>query len=126
MSMFFDALQSSTGAIGVWPHGGGLYQLQFAAGPARNATAAEVLAATKAARIEADRQECRRRLTEHYGDALEQGSRIAGDYGEVARVNRSTGVQAAVDASNTARDTINAATATAAVEAAVVAWPGLT
>ena len=89
---------------------------------------AAMLPATKAARIEADRKECRRRLTAHYGDALEQGSRIAGDYGEAARVNRSTGVQATVDASNAARDTINllATDTVAKVEAVTVAWPVLT
>lgn len=84
------------------------------------------LPAAKAARIEADRQECRRRLTEHYGDALEQVSRASGLYGETARANHAAGVEACIDASNTARDAINAATTVAAVEAVTVSWPVLT
>lgn len=90
----------------------------------RNAT--ETLAATKLARIESDRQECRRRLIEHYGDALEQVSRASGLYGETALANHAAGVEACIDASNTARDEINAATTVAAVEAVTVSWPVLT
>ena len=47
---------------------------------------AAILPATKAQRIEQDRQECRRRLTEHFGDALEQVSRAAG-IGYTAQAN---------------------------------------
>ena len=88
--------------------------------------AATVLPSTKAARIEADRQECRRRLTEHYGDALEQVSRASGVYGVVAKANHAAGVDATIDASNVARDQINAAATIAAVEAVIVNWPVLT
>jgi hypothetical protein len=88
--------------------------------------AAAELPAAKAVRIEADRQECRRRLTEHYGDALEQVSRASGLYGETARANHAACVEAAIDASNTARDAINAAVSVAAVEAVTVSWPVLT
>jgi hypothetical protein len=84
------------------------------------------LPATKAQRIEQDRQECRRRLTEHYGDALEQTSRFAGGYGEFAKANILTGTVAARIASNVARDQINAATTVAEVEAVTVSWPVLT
>ena len=87
---------------------------------------AAMLPATKAARIEADRAECRRRLTEHYGDALEQVSRAAGLYTAAAQTSHALGVQASIDASNVARDTINAAATIAAVEAVPVAWPVLT
>ena len=88
--------------------------------------AAAELPAAKALRIEADRQECRRRLTEQYGDALEQVSRASGLYGSTAQANHADGVTACVAASNTARDQINAAQSVAAVEAVSVAWPVLT
>jgi hypothetical protein len=86
------------------------------------------LAAAKAARIAKDRQECRRRLVDHYGDALEQVSRAAGIYGAVARDNYEAGVQATIDASNAARDQINlqSTDTVAKVEAVIVAWPVLT
>lgn len=84
------------------------------------------LPAAKALRIEADRTECRRRLTEFYGDALEQVSRSSGLYGATAQANHAAGVSAAIDASNVARDQINAATTVAEVEAVTVAWPTLT
>ena len=87
--------------------------------------AAAELPAAKAQRIEADRQECRRRLTEFYGDALEQVSRASGLYGATAQANHAAGVEAAIDASNAARDTINAAGSVAAVEAVTVSWPVL-
>jgi hypothetical protein len=84
------------------------------------------LPATKAMRIEADRQECRRLLVAQYGDALEQVSRAAGLYGTTAQANHAAGVEATIDASNTARDLINAATTVEQVEAVTVAWPVLT
>ena len=87
--------------------------------------AAATLPATKAARIEQDRQECRRRLTEHYGDALEQASRFAGGYGAQGQANILEGTMEARRASNVARDQINAATTLAQVEAVTVAWPVL-
>lgn len=83
------------------------------------------LADIKEARIEADREECRRRLVEHYGDALEQASRFAGGYGETGTANILAGTVAARAASNVARDAINAATTAAQVEAVTVAWPVL-
>ena len=92
----------------------------------RSGNAVEILAATKASRIKADRTECRRRLTEYYGDALEQVSRASGLYGATAQANHAAGVSAAIDASNVARDLINAATTVAEVEAVTVAWPVLT
>ena len=94
--------------------------------PAAAEIAAALLPATKAERIESDRTECRRRLTEFYGDALEQVSRASGLYGATAQANHVAGVSAAIDASNVARDLINAATTVAEVEAVTVAWPTLT
>lgn len=84
------------------------------------------LPAAKSERIESDRTECHRRLTEFYGDALEQVSRASGLYGATAQANHAAGVSAAIDASNVARDQINAATTVAEVEAVTVAWPTLT
>lgn len=104
--------------------GNGTYQV-WESGDTVPATPAPTLADIKAARIEADREECRRRLVEQYGDALEQISRQVGWYGIVAQENHATGVQAAVDASNAARDAIIAATTVAQVEAVIVAWPVL-
>lgn len=83
----------------------------------------------KAERIEADREECRRRLVEHYGDALEQGSRFAGGYGEIGAANILAGTIAARAASNVARDAILAIqdgpNAIQQLEAVTVAWPVL-
>ena len=97
--------------------------------PESQPTQAEIEAAypsaLKAIRIEADRIECRRRLTEHYGDALEQVSRASGLYGTVAQANHAAGVQACIDASNVARDQINAAITVAQIEAVTVMWPVL-
>lgn len=104
---------------------GNTHELVFGDGSTRPPTVAELLPATKAARIEADRQECRRRLTEFYGDALEQVSRAAGLYGETARANHETGVTDAIAVSNVARDTINASATVQAVEAVTVSWPVL-
>lgn len=113
------------GLRGVGDNGDGSYRLDFDDGP-RAATADEILAATKAHRIEADRKECRRRLTEHFGDALEQVSRASGLYGATAQSNHAAGVEACIAASNVARDLINAATTLQEVEAVIVAWPVLT
>lgn len=89
--------------------------------------AAAILPAAKAARIEQDRQECRRRLFEHYGDAAEQLSRAMGiGYTAQATTNHAIGVAACRDASNAARDQINAATTIEQVEAVTVQWPVLT
>ena len=105
------------GSIAYWRH------------PSPQPTPAEITAAmlpaAKAQRIEQDRQECRRRLVEHYGDALEQVSRATGLYGATAQANHATGVEAAIDASNVARDQVNAAATIAAVEAVTVSWPVL-
>ena len=94
--------------------------------PTPEQIAAAILPATKAQRIEQDRQECRRRLTEFYGDALEQVSRASGLYGATAQANHAAGVEASIDASNAARDTINTAATIEAVEAVTVSWPVLT
>lgn len=122
--MITNYLSEIDGVVGIWPHDG-VYELQFADGTARAATTNELFIATKAMRIESDRQECRRRLIEHYGDALEQVSRASGLYGATAQANHAAGVEACIDASNTARDAINAAQSVAAVEAVTVAWPVL-
>jgi hypothetical protein len=89
-------------------------------------TVAQLLAVAKAARIQADREACAARLTEHYGSAEEQVSRSLGVYGVQAKDNMLAGIQATIDASNAARDLINAATTVAQVEAVTVAWPVLT
>lgn len=102
------------------------YEVLFADGTTRDATAAEVLEASKAARIAAINDKVRERLVKHYGDALEQVSRATGLYGATAQANHAAGVEATIDASNVARDAINAATTIAAVEAVTVQWPTLT
>lgn len=86
----------------------------------------DYLSEVKAERIATINAECRARLTEYYGDALEQVSRSAGIYGATAQANHSAGVLATIQATNTARDSINAATDTATVGAVAVAWPVLT
>lgn len=121
---FILTLAGCTGARETNP---GVYELTFIADQNRLATAAEILAATKTGRIESDRQECRRRLIEHYGDALEQGSRFVGGYGAQAQASIIEGTVAARAASNAARDEINLTTTNTAakVNAVVVNWPVL-
>lgn len=115
---------SIQGCVGWSPVGIG-YRLDFADGTSREATASEILAATKAQRIEQINAEVRRRLIEHYGDALEQVSRSSGVYGETAQANHLAGVQATIAASNVAQAAVNAATSIEAVEAVSVSWPTL-
>ncbi len=109
------------GAAGL---GGGVYELRFADGTSRQATPAEILAAAKAQRIEADRQECQRRIFQ-YWPLQEQITALAGNY-EPGGIDSLTNWQAAnIAASNVARDTINlpATDTVAKVEAVPVAWP---
>ena len=86
--------------------------------------AAAMLPATKAQRIEADRQECQRRIYQ-YWPLQEQITALAGNY-EPGGLGSLTAWQAAnIAASNVARDTINlpATDTVAKVEAVPVAWP---
>lgn len=122
LPFFIDAVAGCNGA-GI---SGQVYQLTFSDGTSRLATQAEILAATKAARIEQINGDCRARLTAYYGDALEQVSRASGIYGPTAQANHAAGVLATIEASNVARDAVNAASDIATVEAVTVVWPALT
>lgn len=118
-----SALISSTpGCIGAAELGAGQYRLDFD-GSSRAATALEVLAATKEARIVAINAECRGRLITRYGTAEEQVSRSLGIYGQVEKTAMENGIAATIDASNTASNAVLAAADIAAVEAVSVSWP---
>ena len=99
----------------------GLYWLDKGAGFVA-ATQAEILTATKAARIAADRMECQRRIFE-YWPLQEQVTALAGNYEPGGLDSLAAWQIANIAASNTARDAINAAATVAAVEAVTVAWP---
>ena len=117
----FEALSTNTGAVGVWPHDG-LYQLQFSDGTSRDATAAEILVATKAAAITDNRAECSRRIYARY-PAGRQLSALAGLYDSANVAAMHEWIAANIAAENTAADAIEAATTVAAVEAVSVSWP---
>ena len=109
-------------AIGASARPDGAYRLDFVDGTSRNATAAEILAATKAARIEENRAECSRRIFERYP----AGRQLSASFGLYDSANVATMVDWISDmvaAENTAADAIEAATTVQAVEAVTVAWP---
>lgn len=81
------------------------------------------LPVAQAARIATINAECRARLTARFGDALEQGTRWAGGYGEAERQAQLTGVASTIDASNVAQNAVLAAVTLADVEAVTVSWP---
>lgn len=92
----------------------------------RPATAAEILAATKAARIADNRTECSRRIFERYP----AGRQLSASFGLYDSANVATMVDwiaANVAAENAAADLIEAVqpgpNAVAEVEAVTVAWP---
>lgn len=115
-----DAVQ---GSIGAADNGDGTYRLDLADGTSRMATVAEVLTATKAARIATINTECRSRLLARYGPAEEQVSRAIGVYGAQEQSDMQAGIAATIDASNTASNAVLAAATIEAVEAVTVAWP---
>jgi hypothetical protein len=112
---------SIPGAVGVSESLGG-YRIDFADGSSRNATAAEILEATKAARIAAINAECRARILAAW-PIEKQVSALAGVYGAAQRTAMETLIAAHIDASNTASDLVTAATTAQDVEAVTVAWP---
>lgn len=111
------------GLLGACDNGDGTYRVDFAAAPSRLATAAEILTATKASKIDTINAECKSRLFARYGPPEEQVSRALGIYGRAERDAMSAGIAATVDASNTASNAIIAAADLAAVEAVTVTWP---
>lgn len=84
---------------------------------------AAMLPAAKAQRIASINAECRARLIARYGDAYEQITRMAGDYGAAEQAAMAIGRPATIDASNVASNAILAAADLAAVEAVTVTWP---
>ena len=112
-------LQQTAGAV---TEIGAEYRIDFRDGTSRNATTAEILAATKAARIAANRAECSNRIYVRYP----AGRQLSASFGLYDSANVATMVDwiaANVAAENTAADAIEAATTVAAVEAVTVAWP---
>lgn len=85
--------------------------------------AAAALPATKAQRIAAINTECRARLLARFGDPAEQVSRSIGVYGLAEKSALETGIASTIDATNTASDSVTAATTIEAVEAVTVTWP---
>lgn len=104
---------------------GSEFELVFADGSTRPATAAELLPGAKAERIAKINAECRARLLARYGQAEEQVSRAIGVYGAQEQADMQTGIAATIDASNTASNAVLAAADIAAVEAVTVTWPAI-
>ena len=121
MNAYFTKLIA--GCIGAASLGGGAYRLDLDDGTSRSATAPEILAATRAAKIAAINADCRSRLIARFGDATEQVSRSLGIYGATEKAEMETGIAATIDASNVATDAVLAAADIAAVEAVTVTWP---
>ncbi len=98
------------------------YRIDFRDGTSRNATAAEILAATKAAAIAANRAECSSRIFARY-PAGRQLSALAGLYDSANVATMTDWISDMVAAENTAADAIEAATTVQEVEAVSVSWP---
>ena len=108
---------------GVTDNGDGSYRVDLVAGGSRLATAAEILTAVKASKIDDMNAEVRTRLIARYGTAEEQVSRALGVYGVAEQEAMAAGIAATIDSSNVAQNAILAATDAATVEAVTVAWP---
>lgn len=109
--------------VGGAPLSGGAYRVDLAGGSSRQATAPEILAATKAVKLDAINAECKARLIARFGDAAEQVSRSMGVYGAAEQLAHLAGIGATIDASNVARNSVIGAADIAAVGAVTVAWP---
>lgn len=95
---------------------------EFVDGSSRALTLAEILVATKAAAIAANRAECSNRIYARYP----AGRQLSASFGLYDSANVATMVDwiaSCIAAENTAADAIEAATTVAAVEAVTVAWP---
>ena len=101
---------------------GAEYRIDFRDGTSRNATTAEILAATKAAAISSNRAECSSRIYARY-PAGRQLSASFGLYDSANVAAMTDWIAANISAENAAADAIEAATTVAAVEAVTVAWP---
>ena len=105
---------------------GAEYRIDFRDGTSRNATTAEILAATKAAAISSNRAECQRRIYSRY-PAWRQSSValgvLTGPVAEALAAEMRDWISDMVAAENAAADLIEAAQTVAAVEAVTVAWP---
>lgn len=111
------------GCNGVADNGDGTFTVRFQNADSRLATADEILAATKANKIDTINAECKSRLFARYGPPEEQVSRALGVYGQAERDAMSAGIAATVDASNVASNAVISAADLAAVEAVTVTWP---
>lgn len=116
-------LSSVPGAVSVADLAGA-YRIDFA-DSSRAPTTAEILGVTKELRLTAINAECRARLVARFGDALDQNSRAVGAYGAAEQAALKPGIEAMIDASNTASNAVLAAADIAAVEAVAVTWPAI-
>lgn len=123
LTTYFPRLVAN--CVGAANLGNGVYRLDFADDTSRAATAAEILDATKAQKIDDINDTCRKRLFARFGEAYEQGSRWAGIYGQAEKAAQETGVSGTIDASNAATDVVLGSTTIAQVEAVTVAWPAI-
>lgn len=103
-------------------HGGGTYTMQLADGTTRPATPAEILTATKAARIAQINAECKARIFARW-PLEKQMSATLGIYGALESVAMRDWVDRHIAASNVASDQVDSAATVAAVEAVTVVWP---
>ena len=111
------------GCVGASTVGEGVYRLDFADGSSRAATAAEILDATKAKKIDEINDACRKRLFKRFGNAEEQLSRSLGIYGTSEKSAMESGIAATIDASNAASNVVLGSASIAQVEAVTVTWP---
>jgi hypothetical protein len=96
--------------------------------PTTQEIAAAVLPARKALRIEADRQECQARIYSVWPLAKQISLGLGGVYNAADAADCAVWVNANIDASNAARDIINAESTDTPekIAAVVVAWPTYT
>lgn len=123
MNIVDSLTEQIASCVGVSDLGDGTYRIDFANADSRLATANELLAATKASKIDTINAECKSRLFARYGPAEEQVSRALGVYGQAERDAMQDGIASTIDASNTASNSVIAAADLAAVEAVTVTWP---
>lgn len=120
--MLMHLANSIAGAVSVRTLPAGAYEVMFADGQVRPVTAAELLAATKAATIAANREQCRARIEARW-PLWAQANCADGTYPQ-ARVDEMLAWKTAhIAAENAAADLIEAATTVEAVRAIAVQWP---
>lgn len=123
MTITIYLAQMIAGAVGAADLGGGTYRVDLDDGTSRAATAAEILAAYKARKIQTLNLDCKTRLIARYGTAEEQVSRSIGVYGVAEQQGMQAGISSTIDASNAACNVVLGSTTINQVEAVTATWP---